>query len=84
MISLSALFMPQKLAAVSAANEEERKRLEANYKDRISQYDDRLKEVRAVLLHEVTRCGLWFSAMVRKLPPRVNTFAILYHALNAT
>ncbi|GFR40655.1 hypothetical protein Agub_g1240 [Astrephomene gubernaculifera] len=35
-----------KLAAASAASEEERKRLEASYRERIQQYDERLKEVR--------------------------------------
>ncbi|GLC45179.1 hypothetical protein PLESTB_000427200 [Pleodorina starrii] len=36
----------EKLAAASAASEEERKRLEATYMERIHQYDDRLKELR--------------------------------------
>lgn len=55
------LPVPQKLAAVSAANEEERKRLEANYKERITQYDDRLKEVCMVLCYAVT---FWLLAMI--------------------
>ncbi|GLI69654.1 hypothetical protein VaNZ11_014325 [Volvox africanus] len=36
----------EKLNAVSAANEEERKRLEATYVEKIHQYDERLRELR--------------------------------------
>lgn len=35
----------QKLAQVSAANEEERKRLESQYRDRIQQFDEKLRDV---------------------------------------
>ncbi|KAG2444138.1 hypothetical protein HYH02_009078 [Chlamydomonas schloesseri] len=36
----------EKLAQVSAANEEERKRLEAQYRDRIQQFDEKLRDLR--------------------------------------
>ena len=36
----------QKLQVLHSSSEEERKRLEAFYKDKISQYDERLREVR--------------------------------------
>ena len=36
----------QKLQVLHTASEEERKRLESYYKEKISQYDDRLREVR--------------------------------------
>ncbi len=38
-------FALQKLAQVSAASEEERKRLEAQYRDRIQQFDEKLRDV---------------------------------------
>lgn len=37
----------QKLSALQAASDEERKRLEAAYRDRIATYDEKLREVRA-------------------------------------
>lgn len=37
--------LPQKLQQLHAASEEERKRLETYYKDRITQYDEKLREV---------------------------------------
>lgn len=40
------LHPSQKLQVLHTASEEERKRLEAYYKEKISQYDDRLREVR--------------------------------------
>eukprot|EP00198_Chlamydomonas_reinhardtii_P003876 XP_001693212.1 kinesin family member heavy chain [Chlamydomonas reinhardtii] len=36
----------EKLAQVSAANEEERKRLESQYRDRIQQFDEKLRDLR--------------------------------------
>ena len=46
----------QKLQQLASASEEERKRLEAQYKERIAQYDEKLREVgRSV---EIRSCGV--------------------------
>ena len=49
-------FCVQKLQQLASASEEERKRLEAQYKERIAQYDEKLREVgRSV---EIRSCGV--------------------------